>query len=464
MTPPNEHPRLIVVSNRLPVRRIEEGGSPRWEMSPGGLVTALRPLLQRTQGAWVGWAGTEGPDPLHFTHDGIENHALPLAPEDIDEFYLGFSNETLWPLYHDAVRAPEYHRSWWARYRDVNERYAHLASEAIRDGDQVWVHDYQLQLVPGYLRKRSPGTPIGYFNHIPFPPVELFAQLPWRTHILEGLLGADVVGFQTKGGAQNFLRAVRRFTEASVSGNTVRWEGRSIRVDAYPISIDVESMEALAQQDSVRERTRTLREQVGDHRKVFLGVDRLDYTKGIDIRLRAFAGLLERLGSRARDVTFIQIAVPSRESVGPYADLRTTIEQQVGRINGDFGDAGHSPVTYLYRSLPMEELISYYRAADVMVVTPLRDGMNLVAKEYVAARIENDGAMILSEFTGAARELRSAHLVNPHDIDGLIDAMQNALDQPEEARRRRMGSMRRAVTRNDVHRWADSFLSELSKA
>lgn len=454
--------RLVVIANRLPVHRVESTEGSHWETSPGGLVSALAPLLSGLRGSWVGWSGGVADQLEPFEHEGIQNRVVPLSRAELEGFYQGFSNRTLWPLYHDAVRTPEFRRRWWWPYIEVNRRYAQESARALEPGDTAWVQDYHLQLVPAMLRNLRPDVRIGFFLHIPFPPVELFAQLPWRRQILEGLLGADLIGFQTRDGAQNFLRAARRFAEVKASGKALEFRGRRVQVGAFPISIDVDRYDSLARSPGTAARAQEIRESLDPERRVVLGVDRLDYTKGIDIRLRAFEALLEKRPHAVRDLVFIQIAVPSRESVDEYAEIRTDIEQKVGHINGTFGEPGRIPVHYLYRNLPCEELVAYYCAADVMLVTPLRDGMNLVAKEYVASRVDGSGCLVLSEFAGAACELRSALHVNPHDIDGLVAAMGAALDLPAVESRRRMSALRRTVNKNDVHHWSKRFLESLS--
>jgi len=452
---------FVVVANRLPVRRVGEGDDAKWESSPGGLVTAMTPIIKERGGAWVGWTGQPDDAPAPFNHDHLHVHPVPISAAEITNFYEGFANSTLWPLYHDAVRRPEFHRRWWWPYVDVNRRFADAAAAAAKPGGCVWVHDYHLQLVPGMLREKRPDLTIGFFLHIPFPPRELFAQLPWRGQMLEGLLGADLVGFHTTNGAKNFVRACKQYTHATGSQTMLEYEGRTIRVGAFPISIDVKHFEETAALPLVRERATQLRQMLGSWRKVILGVDRLDYTKGIDIRLRAFDDLLSRNVRSANDCVFVQVAVPSREGVEDYAELRENVERLVGHINGRHGEAGMSAVHYLYRNLPFEELIAFYLAADVMMVTPLRDGMNLVAKEWVTTRLDNTGALMLSEFTGAARELTQALLVNPHDIDGLSSTLDAALSLPEEEQKRRMSAMRRTVRKHDVFHWANAFLKAL---
>lgn len=467
---------FVVVANRLPIdMERQPDGTTTWKRSPGGLVTALEPLLRRRRGAWVGWPGIADGD---FDEQPIEAedlrlHPVPLSGTDVAEYYEGFSNATLWPLYHDVIVKPLYHRHWWERYVDVNRRFAEATSRAAAHGATVWVQDYQLQLVPKMLRELRPDLIIGFFLHIPFPPVELFMQMPWRTEIVEGLLGADLVGFHLTGGAQNFLILSRRLIGANTSRGSVgvrsrfgevELDSRVVRVGAFPISIDAGDLDRKARDRSVRRRAREIRAEIGNPRKILLGVDRLDYTKGIDIRLKAYSELLAEGRVKRDDTVLVQLATPSRERVESYQILRNDIERQVGHINGEYGEVGHPVVHYLHRPVPRDELIAFFVASDVMLVTPLRDGMNLVAKEYVACRSDLGGALVLSEFTGAASELRQAYLVNPHDTEGVKDAIEAALNQPEEDGRRRMRAMRRQVLAHDVDRWARSFLDALADA
>jgi trehalose 6-phosphate synthase len=464
----------VVVANRLPVdlERLPDG-STTWKRSPGGLVTALEPLLRRRRGAWVGWPGAVDGDEEPIVQEGLRLQPVRLSAEDVAEYYEGFSNATLWPLYHDVIVKPTYHREWWERYVDVNRRFAEATSRTAAPGGTVWVQDYQLQLVPKMLRTLRPDLTIGFFLHIPFPPVELFMQLPWRTEIIEGLLGADLVGFHLAGGAQNFLILSRRLVGANTSRGSVgvrsrfgevELESHTVRVGAFPISIDSGALDRAARARNVRRRAQEIRAELGNPRKVLLGVDRLDYTKGIDVRLGAFSELLAEGRAKRDDTVLIQLATPSRERVESYQILRNDIERQVGHINGEYAEVGHPVVHYLHRPVPRDELIAFFVAADVMLVTPLRDGMNLVAKEYVACRSDLGGALVLSEFTGAAAELRQAYLVNPHDLEGVKDAIEAALNQSVEEGRRRMRSLRRQVLAHDVDRWARSFLDALAEA
>ena len=419
------------------------------------------PVLQKLDSTWVGWLGATGPPPQPFRHENVRHHPVAFSRKDVEDYYEGFCNATLWPLYHDAIRPPEYHRHWWRSYQTVNQRFAEATSNCVADGGTVWVQDYHLQLVPALLRKMRHDIKIGFFLHIPFPPSELFSQLPWRSSLLEGLLGADVVGFQTQIGADNFAQLCCRYTKARCIRNNISCEGKDIRVASFPISIDSGSFAELAAQPSVINRAKKLRAQLGVARKIVLGVDRLDYTKGIDRRLSAYRELLRSGACSPDDVVFVQVAVPSRERVADYRELRSRVEQLVGEINGEFGGLERTPVHYLHKSLDREELVALYVAAAVMVVTPFRDGMNLVAKEYVATRLDNLGVLVLSEFTGSAKQLKSALLVNPHDTDGLAVVIQNALAMTTQEQRKRMRSLRKFVRNNDVYQWADRFLGTL---
>ena len=463
---------FVVVANRLPIdMERQPDGTTTWKRSPGGLVTALEPLLRRRRGAWIGWPGIPDADDEPFEQDDMYLYPVRLSADDVANYYEGFSNAALWPLYHDIIVKPIYHRQWWDAYVEVNRRFAEATAKVAAQGATVWVQDYQLQLVPKMLRMLRPDLTIGFFLHIPFPPVELFMQMPWRTEITEGLLGADLVGFHLPGGAQNFMILARRLVGANTSRGTVGVRSRfgevdvgfrTVKVGAFPISIDSTALDQQARTRTVRQRAREIRGELGNPRKILLGVDRLDYTKGIDVRLRAFSELLAEHRVKRDDTVLVQLATPSRERVESYIEMREDIERQVGHINGEYGEVGHPIVHYIHRPVPRDELIAFFVAADVMLVTPLRDGMNLVAKEYVACRSDLGGALVLSEFTGAAAELRQAYLANPHDLEGVKDAIEAALNQTPEEGRRRMRALRRQVLVHDVDLWARSFLDALA--
>ncbi len=461
---------LVVVANRLPVDRATgEDGEVTWKQSPGGLVTAMQSVMAGEDGAWVGWSGDPGDPPEPFEEAGMHLHAVGLSEQEIEDHYEGFSNETLWPLYHDVIVPPRYRRRWFEGYRAVNRRFAEVAASLAAPEATVWVHDYQLQLVPAMLRELRPDVRIGWFDHIPFPPVELFAQLPWRRAVIEGLLGADLLGFQRKADAENFIRVCRRLLALPTRGDTVTVRTadggeRTVRATAFPISIDARGLEELARRPEVAERARQIRKDLGDPQQLLLGVDRLDYTKGIRHRLKAYEELLADGALAPPDTVLVQVATPSRERVSAYIRLREQVEVTVGRANGDYGNLGQPAIHYLHQSYGREEMAALFLAADVMLVTPLRDGMNLVAKEYVTCRHDDGGALVLSEFTGAYGELDRAYICNPHDISGLKQTIREALDADPREKARRMRSLRKRVREHDVQRWADEFRRALAAA
>ncbi|MEZ2190631.1 trehalose-6-phosphate synthase [Corynebacterium sp. CCM 9204] len=473
---------FVVVANRLPVDvNVTPDGSRSFLPSPGGLVTALSPVLEHHSGCWVGWPGTvDGGMDSFRTEAGILLHPVNLTATDFEEFYEGFSNATLWPLYHDLIVPPIYDRSWWETYREVNYTFARETASVAAEGATVWVQDYQLQLVPGILRQLRPDLTIGFFLHIPFPPAELFRQLPWREEIVRGLLGADIIGFHLPQNADNFLELTKsvagipgahtgqpdslevegRASVRSISAHITSPDGRRVGVGAFPISIDTASVvDAVAHVNAP-----DIRRRLGDPETLILGVDRLDYTKGILQRLTAFEELLESGALDPRTSVLLQIATPSRERLEHYRRTRARVEGAVGRINGRFAEVGRPVVHYLHRSLAKDQLFGCYVAADVMLVTPFKDGMNLVAKEYVACHGDGSGALVLSEFAGAATELNRAFLCNPHDGDSvkrqLMTAVTTLHDNPSEARER-MLTMHRQVIEHDVELWARSFLESL---
>lgn len=466
--------RLIVVSNRLPVtfRRAPSG---EWIAQPGsgGLVTALLPVLRDRGGTWIGWPGAAGDEP-DFTRAldaAAENAGYTLAPvalgaTEVRDFYHGFSNEVLWPLFHDFPSLCNFDPAYWAAYLDVNRKYARAVGERAKNADFVWVHDYQLMDVGRELRNLGVQARIAYFLHIPFPAPDIFMKLPWRKAVVEALLSYDLVGFQTPRDRRNFLACASSLVEdfahaGRASVVTVRTRERQLRVGTFPISIDYNAFMRAAAAPAVAEKARELHRLL-PRRKLILGVDRLDYTKGIALRLRAFLDLLERYPELRGQVSLMQVVVPSREDIPQYQVMKTEIEQLVGRINGAFARPGAwVPVWYEHRSLTRLELLAYYRAADIALVTPLKDGMNLVAKEYCACSIEEDCVLILSEFAGAAEQLAGgALLVNPFDVQGVADAIRRAHHMPQDERVARMRAMRRAIRRNDVFGWVDAFLRE----
>ena len=450
-------PPVVAYANRLPVSKSRAG----WHASAGGLVSALRPALEERGGSWVGWDGGADDVPKRLDGLGIDLCPVRLSRKEVDDYYHGFANRTLWPLLHGLVEQPVLERAWWRAYREVNARFAAVSPEAA--GALNWVHDYQLMLVPALLRERAPEQRTVFFLHIPFPAPELYARLPWRAQLLDGLLGADVVAFHTEEYRDNFARACARLRDdvRVDDARIVLPDGREVVTAAHPISIDAASYAAQAVEPGVERCLRGLRKQFGGKR-VLVGVDRLDYTKGILERLRAIELVLERRPDLRGSVAFVQIAVPSRGEIREYRELRTSVEELVGRINGRFTEPlGDVPVHYLYRGITPDRLLAYYRVADVGLVTPLRDGMNLVAKEFVTSQHAgaSDGALVLSEFTGAAEQLHGAILCNPFDVEGVAGAIELALELPAEDRRARLDRMAAEVAEHDVHWWAEQELS-----
>ena len=457
--------QLIVVANRLPVRRVTEKTGHKWVTSPGGLVTALAPVMADSENAvWIGWTGATGSVPEPFEHDGLQLHPVPLSRAEVQQYYEGFSNATLWPLYHDAIAESEYHRTWWDAYVTVNRRFADAVLAAAEPEATVWVHDYQLQLVPGLLREQRPDLRIGFFLHVPFPAREIFLRLPWRSDLVTSLLGSDLIGFQTEVMAHNFRHVIPRVVESEdlrIEDEVVHFDGRTIATGARPIGIDHTRFGNAALLPETEAEVERLRTMLSDPKAVLLGVDRLDYTKGIERRLQAFGELLDEDRLSAENLVLIQVAEPSRSNVNGYSDIRAAVERVVGEINGNFGTMERPAIHYLHRSHSFEELTALYRLADVMLVTPFRDGMNLVAKEYVATRYDHTGALVLSEFAGAAHELIQAVLVNPYDTEGLKDSIEQAIFMSPHEQERRMAPMHETVCTQNAFSWATGFIEEL---
>ncbi|MBL8736044.1 MAG: bifunctional alpha,alpha-trehalose-phosphate synthase (UDP-forming)/trehalose-phosphatase [Planctomycetes bacterium] len=458
--------RLLIVANRLPVTIHASGGHARVETSAGGLATGLRGPHEHGEGLWFGWPGSlAGLKPnarAEVLAALAERRFVPieLTQEQIDGYYAKFSNGVLWPVCHYMLDRLPLETPDWTVYRAVNERFADAIAAAFRPGDVIWVHDFHLMLLPELLRRRLPTARIGFFLHIPFPSSEVFRTLPWRSELLRGLLGADLVGFHTLAYLRHFAASLLRLLGLEVEVDRVLVDGREVRLTALPMGIDVAHFEGLAADPSLLAEAAQLRAARGAGRMI-LGIDRLDYTKGIPRRLLAYERLLERRDPAAPPVQLVQVAVTSRGEVGEYRSFKRQVDELVGRINGRFGTPGHTPIRYMNRGLDSRGVAALYRAADVMLVTPLRDGLNLVAKEFVATRTDGDGVLVLSEFAGVAAELGDAVPYNPYDLDGCAAAIERALAMPEGERRHRMAMMREAITRHDVHGWVRTFLEEL---
>lgn len=460
--------RTILVSNRLPVTASVVDGTLEVDRSVGGLATALSGTQEESRSLWIGWPGPSSAlgmrqsVELERRLEALDCVSVRLSAREIREYYEDVSNGILWPLLHYQTERLPISPEHWETYAAVNARFAERVADVWRPGDDIWVHDYQLLLVPLLLRRRLPDARIGFFLHTPFPAADVFRVLPWRRQVLEGMLGADVVGFHTQAYADHFQASVRAILAAATNGGRVQHERRTVLVKAYPIGIDAARFEALAQRPAVKAEAEALAGD-GDHRLV-AGVDRLDYTKGIPRRLLAFERMLEQHAEMHGKVRLVQVAVPSREGVQSYREFRTQLEATVGRINGTFGTPSWTPVSYAYRSLDENGLSALYLAADVMFVTPVRDGMNLVSKEFIASRADLGGVLVLSEFTGAAHELSEAVLVNPYDVEGTAEALYRALTMPSAERRRRMVALRAQVFEGTAAVWAAAFLSDLRAA
>src|ERR1700720_4185115 len=461
--------RLIVVSNRLPFA-LDSTGEDLWTVTPavGGLVSAIEPVLRERGGTWIGWPGIAGKIPQEPLTKATRNAGYQVVPvalseADRDEFYYGYSNEVIWPLFHDLQNFCNFEPAYWQAYKQVNERYADAIARCSQPDDFIWVHDYHLMYVAQALRERGLRAALTFFLHIPFPPYDIFAKLPQPQRLLRALLQFDLLGFQTRRDLRNFLGCVRRvMSDARVvprSGlQLVRFEKREIRLGHFPIGIDFASFENGAMSDAVAQRSQELRANFPDC-QLILGVDRLDYSKGIPERLRAYRDALERHPELRGHVVLIQVVVPSRVEIPRYHEFKQRIDRLVGDINGRFSTSTWLAVQFHFRSLARENLLAHYRGCDIAFVTPLKDGMNLVAKEYCACRTENDGVLILSQFAGAAEQLKTgALLVNPYDVEEVADTILKAFRMTDAERTARMKRMRRGVRDENVFRWVDSFL------
>ena len=463
---------MIVVSNRLPITIDSVNDKPTVRPSVGGLVTALVPIVREGGGCWVGWTGNDYEPRLlgilnrwSATHN-YSLHPVFMSPAEKQCFYSGCSNQIIWPLFHGLPSRCRFEAPYWHSYRSANEKFAGAVDNIWRSGDFVWVQDYHLMLVAQSLRRRGFQNRIAYFNHIPFPGPDVFEALPWRAELLLGLMHYDVIGFQTSRDVRNFVASLRRFvpdTRISHLGKSlvVKTAGLSAAIGCYPVSIDFDEF-ASAGNSATVVTTGAIAQSVGEA-KVVLGVDRLDYTKGILERLTAFRVFLQTYKEWQGRVTMLQIVIPSREEIPEYKRLKVDIETLVSEINGEYSTPGWTPIRYFHRSIPRDELLGFYRAAHVALVTPLRDGMNLVAKEFCAAHADNRGVLVLSEFAGAAEELATgALLVNPNDTEAVASSLYYALTMDEAEQEQRMKLMRFTVRTYDVFHWAHSFTQEAS--
>ncbi|MES2648539.1 MAG: bifunctional alpha,alpha-trehalose-phosphate synthase (UDP-forming)/trehalose-phosphatase [Bacteroidota bacterium] len=459
--------KTIIISNRLPVKINAEDGKFDLVASEGGLATGLGSIYKKNGNIWIGWPGMylENEDQKTAIDSKLLElnlHPVYLTQEEINQYYEGFSNEILWPVFHYMTTYARYENSFWEFYELVNRKFCDQALSLIEPGDTIWIHDYQLLLLPGLIRKEKPGATIGFFQHIPFPSFEIFRLLPWRTELLEGLLGADLVGFHTYDDARHFLSASRRILSVKSNLNLIKFEDRKVMVETIPMGIDDTKYALLTEDIKVKEEVEALK-QTFQNLTLILSIDRLDYSKGILQRLQAFDRLLKENHHYREYVSMYMIIVPSRDTVPLYKELRDEIDKLVGNINARFRTNTWTPINYFYRSVPIEMLSALYQVAKICLVTPMRDGMNLVCKEFVASRVNNDGVLILSEMAGAAKELIDAVIVNPNNIEEICGAMVLGLNMSKEEQAFRMTRMRDLVMKYNVHFWVELFMKRLKE-
>lgn len=464
--------KIIIVSNRLPV--VLKRSGKQWTATPasGGLVTAMSPVMDRQGGKWIGWPGvghSKGvAEAIQSASNDLGYKLIPteLSQSQVDGFYYGFANEILWPLLHGFETRCNFDPGHWQNYREANALFARTAVQNSGSRDFLWIHDYHLMLVANQIRKAGQRRKCGFFLHIPFPPPDVFFKLPWRKEILEGLLAFDLVGFQTLRDRRNFIQCLRQMglEELTVRGRRavvdITLGSQKLRAGAFPISIDYQGIAARAASEDIASMSWLFHEKFPS-RQIMIGMDRLDYTKGIPERLEAFRYALQKYPEMMEKITLVQVTVPSREKVHEYENLRAQIEQLVGEINGELTSIGDwVPIHYIHRSFGRDDVLCMLRAAEIAIITPLRDGMNLVAKEYCASDVNEHGVVILSEFAGVAAEFkRRALLVNPYDREGMADAIFRAFHMGPGERKRRMHKLRRIVRKNDIFNWTGSFLA-----
>ncbi|WP_271784369.1 bifunctional alpha,alpha-trehalose-phosphate synthase (UDP-forming)/trehalose-phosphatase [Aquimarina algiphila] len=464
--------KTIIISNRLPLQLRIDNNSIETTPSVGGLATGMKSVHSGSDSIWIGWSGLPeeklDKNLEELVANALKKHqcvGVPLTEYDIDKFYFGFSNNTLWPLFHYFMEYTEFEKDTWDAYYDVNQKFADVVIENLNEGDTIWVHDYQLLLLPEMIRKKKPNVSIGFFLHIPFPSYEVFRTIPYRKELLKGMLGADLIGFHTYDYERHFLSATQRILGHEINFNNVHLDNRIVKVDSFPMGIDYEKFYNAAidhNQKEKKEKTE-IQQEIDKHynAKLILSIDRLDYTKGIANRLRAFEYFLEKYPQFKGKARLVMLAVPSRSDVPQYQILKNEIDQLVGRINGKFAEVSWTPIWYFYRSMPFENLIDLYTSSEVALLTPIRDGMNLVAKEYVASRVDKKGVLILSEMTGASKEMSEALIINPNNFEEIADTLKFALEMPEEEQIKRNTALQKRLKRYNVEKWANDFMEAL---
>ncbi len=455
---------FVMVTYKPPIRsKTDSPAGGRWNFRGSAVGDVLCDRVVSHNGVWISGCGPDDARPPAKA-GGVSFLSVGMSAAEVEAHYEGYCNSTIWPLYHTTIERPEFQREWHVANQVISRRFAEVVARSAAPGALVWLHDYQLQLTPGYLRRLRPDLRIGNFMHIPFPPPEIFRQLPGRAEVLRGLLGCDLVGFQRPEAVEHFVRLARQVLGLPTSANTIEIDGRTVVADAFPVSIDVKAVERIAARPEIRARARQIRAELGDPAKLLVGIDRLDYTKGIEQRLLAYGEILADGSLPADSVAFIQMGTLTRERVAKYTQLRERVERLAGHLNGKYGRLGSPVVHYSTQGFDFDEIIALYLAADVMVITPLADGMNLVAKEYVASRTDNQGTLVLSEFAGAAAELTEAIIVNPNDVDDLKSGILRAITMPSGEQRQRMEAMRWQLRTHDVHGWISAFLTAVDKA
>lgn len=468
--------KTIIISNRLPLQLEINNDSINAIPSVGGLATGMKSVHSGNDSIWIGWSGLTdenlNPESEKLVKNALKEHqciGVSLTESEIDGFYYGFSNNALWPLFHYFMEYTSFEKETWEIYQLVNQKFADVAIENLEEGDTIWVHDYQLLLLPEMIRKKRPDVTIGFFLHIPFPSYEVFRTIPCREALLKGMLGADLIGFHTYDYERHFLSSTQRILGHEINFNNVHFDNRIVKVDSFPMGIDYDKFHNAAKHhDNKEKKEKTdIQQEIDKHltggnkAKLILSIDRLDYTKGIANRLRAFEYFLDKYPQFKGKARLVMLAVPSRSDVPQYQILKNEIDQLVGRINGKFAEVSWTPIWYFYRSMPFENLIDLYTSSEVALLTPIRDGMNLVAKEYIASRVDKKGVLILSEMTGASKEMSEALIINPNNFEEIADTLKFALEMPEEEQIKRNTALQKRLKRYNVEKWATDFMEAL---
>jgi trehalose 6-phosphate synthase/phosphatase len=466
----------IIVSNRLPLQITKLDNSFEFTPTSGGLATGMNSVHKGQKSLWVGWPGINDDEidkkvwaPLKKSLKNEGYFPVSLNRKELENFYFGLSNKSLWPLFHYFIEISVFNKEQWKSYQEVNQKFADSVLKNIEKGDTIWIHDYQLLLCPKMIKEVRPDVTIGFFLHIPFPSFEIFRIFPWREPLLEGMLGADLIGFHTYDYQRHFLSSVKRILRKEVSFNRVNIYGREVVVNTFPMGIDYNKFNQAAQthahmskaEKSDLKKQLELHKKGADDGKLILSIDRLDYTKGVVNRIKAFELFLTKYPEYLEKVRLVMLTVPSRSSVSDYKRLKKETDEIVGRVNGKFATINWTPIWYYYRAMNFDDLIDLYMTSDIAMITPVRDGMNLVAKEFIATRVNGDGVLILSEMAGASKELYESLLVNPFDLNQMADAILNAIQMPLEEQQKRNQTMQKRLQRYSVEYWANEFMKAL---